>query len=279
MIRELLGLLLLRPWFGPGGAPSPAPFRIPPPGVLDQPFPVAPPSTLPPFPGPGWCYDEPPPAEVVSRAFALLDTLWAQGAGAKSQEMTGGRWITYVAEIVAGGKKGVTAYRSVNCPAAPPAPAPVVPPPAPAPVVPPPAPAPPPTPRPAPAPFIPPVPPPAPQPTPPPVPPPPPFVGPPSTPQTPLQLAALAMNADIQTNINAGKPPFRKRSQGLYKAFQSASGGVLKVDGFPGTSTMNLLEGVLSQVGITVAPAPRYPWTAAGGWNHPNAPTLAEWNS
>ena len=87
------------------------------------------------------------------------------------------------------------------------------------------------------------------------------------------------MNADIVANTNAGKPPFRKRSQQLYRNFQSASGGVLKLDGFPGTSTMNLLEGVLSQVGITVAPAPRYPWKAAGGWNHPNAPTMAEWNS
>lgn len=273
MIREVLGFLLLRPWFGPGGGlqPSPGPAPGPAPAPI---FPVQPPQTLPPFPGPGWCYDEPPPAEVVSRAFQLLDTLWGQGQGAKSQEMTGGRWITYVAELVAGGKKGVTAYRSVNCPAAPPSPAPVVPPPSPAPG---PAPAPPPGPRPAPAPQ--PAPGPAPSPSPPPVPPPAPFVGPPSAPTTPLQLAAIAMNADIVANVNAGKPPFRKRSQALYKKFQSASGGVLKVDGFPGTSTMNLLEGVLSQVGVTVAPAPRYPWTAAGGWNHPNAPTLAEWNS
>jgi hypothetical protein len=75
-----------------------------------------------------------------------------------------------------------------------------------------------------------------------------------------------------------GKGCYRSRDQATYKAFQLAS-GVLKKDGFPGTSTMNLLESVLTPIGVPMPACPRYPWKAAGGWNHPNAPTLAEWNS
>ena len=68
------------------------------------------PSTLPPFPS-GWEYDSPVPSDVQTRAAALLPSLWAKGQGATAQEMTGGRWITYEAELVAGGHKGVTAWR------------------------------------------------------------------------------------------------------------------------------------------------------------------------
>jgi hypothetical protein len=71
---------------------------------------------------------------------------------------------------------------------------------------------------------------------------------------------------------------YRQRDQGVYKAFQTAT-GALKVDGFPGTGTMTLLQPILAQVGVPMPPCPIYPWKAAGGWNHPNAPTLREWQS
>lgn len=71
---------------------------------------AAPTSGLPPFPG-GWEPDEPPPPAVVTRAYQLLDQLWATGSGSRKVEQTGGRWITYRAEIVASGKKGIVAYR------------------------------------------------------------------------------------------------------------------------------------------------------------------------
>lgn len=100
------------PQLPPGSATTSAP-----------PWPQVVPSGLPPFPGSGWEYDEPPPAAVQQRAGQLVNTLWAQGSGAFKTEQTAGRWITYRAEIVASGKKGVVAYRQKNAAAAPRAPA------------------------------------------------------------------------------------------------------------------------------------------------------------
>jgi hypothetical protein len=40
-----------------------------------------------------------------------LPELWRYGAGTRKTEMTGARWITYVATDMPGGKRGVVAYR------------------------------------------------------------------------------------------------------------------------------------------------------------------------
>lgn len=120
----LAGLVLL--WLLGGGSPparrtAPAPRRQPParPSLPEgaqtsttaPPWPQVVPSGLPPFPGDGWQYDEPPPAAVVQRAGQLVQQLWATGAGSFKVEQTAGRWIAYRAEIVKSGKKGVVAYR------------------------------------------------------------------------------------------------------------------------------------------------------------------------
>lgn len=91
------------------------------------PWPTAVPASLPPFPQ-GWDYAEPPSAAVKQRAWQLLPQLWARGAGSIAQEMTGGEWITYRAEITAAGKQGVIAYRvrpGATAPAAAPPPPPL----------------------------------------------------------------------------------------------------------------------------------------------------------
>lgn len=124
MIAEskLLGFVLLllggqRGPVSPYAPPSPAPFPpgpspLPTPDTpVAPPWPVAPPTSLPPFPGPDWEYDEPPSAAVVQRAYALLDSLWARGAGAGTVEMTAGHYVGYKSEIMANGKRGVTAWR------------------------------------------------------------------------------------------------------------------------------------------------------------------------
>lgn len=77
---------------------------------------------LPPFPGPGWVPDQPPPPPVVARAFALLSQLWRRGEGSSATEQTAGRWITYVARML-GTKRSVLAYR-LAAPAAAPMPMP-----------------------------------------------------------------------------------------------------------------------------------------------------------
>lgn len=108
-----LGLLLLLAFSGGKKAPpaarrsTPAPKQLPAPA----PWPAVVPDGLPPFPGAGWVYDEPPPAAVQQRAAQLVAPLWRQGKGAHRAELTAGRWITYSAEIVRSGKKGVVAYR------------------------------------------------------------------------------------------------------------------------------------------------------------------------
>ena len=90
------------------------------------------PSSVPPFPGPEWEPDLPPPAAVQSRAAQLLRSLWEMGPGAHKVEKTGPRWLAYQAAYT-GGKKGVVAYRlrsqapvRVVSPAPAPAPAPKV---------------------------------------------------------------------------------------------------------------------------------------------------------
>ena len=76
------------------------------------PWPQVIPAGLPPWPS-GWQPDNPPPAEVVSRAWQLLPILWKHGSGTRKTEQTGGRWITYVATYMNASRtmKGVTAFR------------------------------------------------------------------------------------------------------------------------------------------------------------------------
>jgi hypothetical protein len=137
----LLGLLLLvlykcRAPSSPGSPhwPSSQPSQPPalPPGTTTSlppaataPWPQVVPSGLPPFPGSGWVYDEPPPLEVQQRAQQLVSPLWAQGSGAFKVEQTAGRWIAYRAEMVKArpaNKKGIVAYRLRATAAAPKAP-------------------------------------------------------------------------------------------------------------------------------------------------------------
>lgn len=75
-----------------------------------KPWPQAIPAGLPAFPS-GWEYDNPPGAAVRTRAWQLLDSLWQRGQGSTATELTAGTWKTYRAEITAGGKRGVVAYR------------------------------------------------------------------------------------------------------------------------------------------------------------------------
>lgn len=76
---------------------------------VPAPWPAAMPLGLPPYPG-GWEPDNPPPKEVVARAWQLLPEMWRYGAGTRKTEFVGGRWITFVAAMH-GTKKGVTAFR------------------------------------------------------------------------------------------------------------------------------------------------------------------------
>lgn len=74
------------------------------------PWPQAMPAGLPPFPA-GWEFDAPPPQAVQTRAWQLLPQLWKTGAGSRKTEQTAGRWITYQAQLMKAGKKGVVAFR------------------------------------------------------------------------------------------------------------------------------------------------------------------------
>lgn len=78
--------------------------------VQPAPWPQVVPAGLPGFPGPSWVPDNPPGAGVVSRATALIPTLWAHGPGTFKTEQTAGRWITYRATPM-GSKKGVVAFK------------------------------------------------------------------------------------------------------------------------------------------------------------------------
>lgn len=75
-----------------------------------KPWPQAVPSGLAPWPS-GWEPATPPSSAIVQRAWQLLSTLWARGVGTRQVEQTNGQWITYVAAITAGNKRGVVAYR------------------------------------------------------------------------------------------------------------------------------------------------------------------------
>jgi peptidoglycan hydrolase-like protein with peptidoglycan-binding domain len=114
----LLGLLalLFGGKAGPAPAPSPAPPARPPAALpaAPAPWPQVQPTGLPPFPGSGWEYDEPPPVAVQQRAGQLLSQLWSAGAGTFKIEQTAGRWIAYRAEKVKSGKQGVVAYRQAT---------------------------------------------------------------------------------------------------------------------------------------------------------------------
>ena len=111
MDLALLWLGLIWSLFGGGrSTPAPAPPARPEPGP-PAPWPAVVPSGLPPFPGSGWEYDEPPPLAVQMRARQLLSELWAKGQGNWRVEKTAGRWIVYRAEITRGNKRGVVAYR------------------------------------------------------------------------------------------------------------------------------------------------------------------------
>lgn len=74
------------------------------------PWPQAMPAGLPPFPSGRWVPAQPPPPAVVTRAWQLLSTLWAHGAGTHKTEQTAGQWITYQAQPM-GQKKGVVAWK------------------------------------------------------------------------------------------------------------------------------------------------------------------------
>ena len=118
---EAVRLIVLALLFGgkqaPGGGGGPS--------VPAGPFPSVKPEDLPPWPT-GWCPDLPPPPEVVARAWELVPTLWAKGEGTRTIEMTGGRWISYVATTV-DGQKAVAAFRTTDCEPVAPAVSPVLP--------------------------------------------------------------------------------------------------------------------------------------------------------
>lgn len=103
----------------PGPTPAPAPAEpaptvrvstTPTPTVTTPPFPQIVPAGLPPFPGPDWVPDSPPPPAVVARAQQLLPVLWQGGSGTFKIEQVGGRWIAFRATPM-GSKKGVVAFR------------------------------------------------------------------------------------------------------------------------------------------------------------------------
>jgi peptidoglycan hydrolase-like protein with peptidoglycan-binding domain len=108
---ELLKLIVFGVLFGGGKGGGAAPGGGP--SVPAGPFPSTKPADLPPWPA-GWCPDLPPPPEVIARAWELVPTLWAKGENTRTLEMTGGRWITYIATTV-NGQKAVAAYRTTDC--------------------------------------------------------------------------------------------------------------------------------------------------------------------
>lgn len=101
----------------------------------------------------------------------------------------------------------------------------------------------------------------------------------PSVPVGPLQRAASAMLAVLTNRMNDGssRGAYRVEDVNLYKDFQRQAR--VNTDGYPGKGTMSLLKGALTSMGLTLPPGlVIYPWTTAGGFRHPNAPTMAEWN-
>jgi peptidoglycan hydrolase-like protein with peptidoglycan-binding domain len=112
-----LAVLIAFIWFaltGRGKAPARAPRDEDddvPDSQLPPAWPQVVPTSLPRFPSTAWEFDNPPPPDVQQRAKQLVQPLWNQGARSYRTERTGARWITYQAQIVASGKKGVVAYR------------------------------------------------------------------------------------------------------------------------------------------------------------------------
>ena len=96
---------------------KPPPAINPATSTKTPPWPSVVPKGLPAFPGSGWTPDQPPSPAVVQRAWALLAPLWQKNGGrpgATQTEQTAGRWITYQAVQMTGGKKGVVAFRLTN---------------------------------------------------------------------------------------------------------------------------------------------------------------------
>jgi hypothetical protein len=88
-----------------------------------------------------------------------------------------------------------------------------------------------------------------------------------------VQQAAVDMANALTTH------GYKQADQGLYKAFQSATGGT--ADGFPGLGTMGKLDSVLASAGLPPPAVKRYPWHSmpgTSGYNGVNAPTWAEWS-
>lgn len=93
--------------------PMPTPAQAAQVKKATPPWPQAMPAGLPPFPS-GWQPAQPPPAAVVTRAWALLPVLWKGGQpGQRVTEQTAGNWYTYVASWMNAQKtmKGVVAYK------------------------------------------------------------------------------------------------------------------------------------------------------------------------
>jgi hypothetical protein len=86
-----------------------------------------------------------------------------------------------------------------------------------------------------------------------------------------VQSAAVAMNNALSAH------GYKAYDQPLYRAFQSAAG--LGADGYPGTSTMGRLQGVLSTMSMAIAPVPIFPWKRAGAYDGKNAPLASDWNA
>jgi len=105
----------------PAPSPAPAPAALPsapapssgPVRPHTIPWPQVLPPDLPPFPA-GWMPANPVTGAMVSRAFALLSTLWANGEGTWVAEKTGDRWVVYQARMTKGPdgvtKTGVVAF-------------------------------------------------------------------------------------------------------------------------------------------------------------------------
>jgi hypothetical protein len=100
-----------------------------------------------------------------------------------------------------------------------------------------------------------------------------------AAPPGPAQTAAQNMLTVLTTRMSdgSGRGPYRIEDMETYKAFQRAAR--VTSDGMPGKGTMDRLKGVLSAMGLQLpAGIPIYPWKTSGGFHHPNAPEMREWN-
>jgi hypothetical protein len=96
---------------------------------------------------------------------------------------------------------------------------------------------------------------------------------------TPLQTAAQVMLSTLEHRMSdgSGRGAYRVEDMEVYKSFQRAAR--VTSDGMPGKGTMDRLKGVLSSMGLSLPPEiPIYPWKGAGGFHHPNAPEMREWD-